>query len=53
MKRDDEAWSTLPQPTGHGWEVNDGQISPSVCDVSCAPHHILQLIRGKCVKSKS
>ena len=50
--QDDEAQPTIPSPIGHGWNIEDGQIVPVLCEMPCAPDSILQLIRCSCVKNR-
>lgn len=50
--QDDKAVPNIPSPVGHGWSIENGQITPTYCDLPCAPDFILKLVRCACVKSR-
>lgn len=43
--KDINAKPTPPSPIGHRWDIINGQILASVCDLPCAPSNILHLTR--------
>lgn len=50
--QDDQQHPKLPSPDGHGWQMEDGQLVPVMCELPCAPTSILQLIKCSCTKSR-
>ena len=50
--QDDISRPVLPSPVGNGWILEDGQLSPVMCELPCAPDCILKLIKCSCTKSR-
>jgi hypothetical protein len=50
--QDDQCRPTVPSPVGHGWCMENGQLTPVLCELPCAPESILKLIKCSCVKSR-
>ena len=50
--KDDQARPIIPPPTDHGWTMKDDRLLSVMCDLSCAPDSVLQLIKCSCIKNR-
>lgn len=50
--KDDEPNAVIPNPVGHGWYLEEGVLTPVMCEEPCAPESLLQLIRCSCLKNR-
>ena len=50
--QDEKPKPVIPSPQGYGWSIEDGQLVPVKCEISCAPESLLELVKCSCVKSK-
>jgi hypothetical protein len=50
--QDDQCTPTLPSPVDHGWSMENGHLTPVLCDLPCAPDSVLKLIKCSCTKSR-
>jgi len=48
----DQCRPTLPSSVGHGWNMENRQHTPVLCELPCAPESILKLINCSCVKNR-
>ena len=49
---DKQSRPNIPSPVGHGWIIEDGLLTPVMCDLPCAPESIMKLVRCSCLESK-
>jgi len=49
--QDDQCRPTLPSPVHHGWTMENGQLTPVLCELPCALESTLKLFKCSCVKN--
>jgi len=49
---DDQCRPTHQSPVGHEWNMENGKLTPVLCELPCVPESILKLIKCSCVKNR-
>lgn len=50
--KDDEPNPVIPNPVDHGWCIEEGVLTPVMCEEPCAPESLLKLVKCSCVKNR-